>query len=168
MYSDNKGLTDNLGVYRDLEKLMVVYDSPKRSIVDQLLAFKKDKCGKYIDITRKFLSNPDFLKLAYYSIKNNKRMRATLNDITDEWFSKTANQIKQAQYKFKTARHIKLPGNFGKRKLVINNSRDEIIQKALEIILELVYERGGIFLDVSHGFRPSRSHHSLFKQIKFK
>jgi retron-type reverse transcriptase len=54
-----------------------------------------------------------------------------------------------------------------KRVLTLTNSRDKIIQKAMAIILELIYDKNGIFLDISHGFRPGKSCHSALKQIKF-
>jgi RNA-directed DNA polymerase len=37
----------------------------------------------------------------------------------------------------------------------------------MAIILELIYDKNGIFLDISHGFRPGKSCHSALKQIKF-
>ena len=41
---------------------------------------------------------------------------------------------------------------------------DKLIQEALRMILEAVYEP--IFLDCSHGFRPNRSCHTALKSIK--
>jgi RNA-directed DNA polymerase len=77
--------------------------------------------------------------------------------------------IKNSQYKFKPARQIKIDraNSTSKRVLTITNSRDKIIQKAVSILLELIYEKSGIFLEVSHGFRPGKSCHTALKQIKY-
>lgn len=45
----------------------------------------------------------------------------------------------------------------------IPSPRDKIVQKAMAILLELIYEQE--FLDVSHGFRPKRGCHTAIKQI---
>jgi len=66
-----KATPDSLVVYRDLDKAIIKYVSTKKDIVFELLAFKKHKHGKYIDITKKFLTNPIFLKYAYLCIRGN-------------------------------------------------------------------------------------------------
>ncbi|MCT1190912.1 group II intron reverse transcriptase/maturase, partial [Lactococcus lactis] len=50
------------------------------------------------------------------------------------------------------------------RPLGIPTFTDKLIQEAVRIILESIYEP--VFEDVSHGFRPQRSCHTALKTIK--
>lgn len=158
----------------DLNKEIMVYYSTS-DIISKLSTFKIDKCGKYINLTKEFLCDPEFLKFAYYLIKNNSNRSAKLIDdetlygINIEWFSKAALLIKNSQYKFKPARQIKIDrvNSTFKRIMSITSSRDKIIQKAVSILLELIYEKNGIFLEVSHGFRLEKSCHTALRQIKY-
>jgi len=49
------------------------------------------------------------------------------------------------------------------RPLGIPSPRDKVIQKAMTILLELIYEQE--FLDFNHGFRPKRGCHTAMAQI---
>jgi retron-type reverse transcriptase len=61
---------------------------------------------------------------------------------------------------------IPKPHKEGKRVLTITNGRDRIIQKAMAILLEMIYENNGYFHDESHGFRPNKGCHTALRQIK--
>ena len=50
------------------------------------------------------------------------------------------------------------------RPLGIPTFTDKLIQEAVRLILESIYEP--VFEDVSHGFRPQRSYHTALKTIK--
>ncbi len=50
--------------------------------------------------------------------------------------------------------------------LGIASSKDKIVQKALLIVFDPLFEN--IFLDSSHGFRSNRSCHSVLKTIYYK
>jgi group II intron reverse transcriptase/maturase len=57
---------------------------------------------------------------------------------------------------------IPKPGKSEKRPLGVGSPRDKIIQKALSVILEAIWEKE--FLDSSYGFRPGKSlHQALYK-----
>lgn len=92
-----------------------------------------------------------------------------MDGISSEWFDKAANLIKSSQYKFKPARMKDIPkaNSSEKRIITITNSRDKIIQKAVALVLEMIYEKGEVFLGVSHGFRPNKGCHTALKQIKY-
>jgi retron-type reverse transcriptase len=170
-----KNLTKSLIVGRDLKKELVTNDS-LINITRKLTTFKINKCGKYINITKELLCDPDFLRLAYSKIKSNKGVNTkatdneTLDGINSEWFDKAANLIKAAQYKFKPARMKDIPkaSSNEKRIITITNSRDKIIQKAIALVLEMIYERDKVFLEVSHGFRPNKGCHTALKYIKYE
>ena len=61
---------------------------------------------------------------------------------------------------------IPKPNIGGPRILTIMNCRDRIIQKAMAILLEMIYEKSGYFHEESHSFRPDKSSHSALHQIK--
>jgi retron-type reverse transcriptase len=59
---------------------------------------------------------------------------------------------------------IPKPNKPGLRSLTIGGSRDKIVQQAMKMVLEQIYEPK--FLDTSHGFRPSRGCHSALESIR--
>jgi retron-type reverse transcriptase len=69
-------------------------------------------------------------------------------------------------YKFKLARRVMIskPNKPGFRPLTISNSRDKIVQQAMKMVFEEIYENQ--FFNMSHGFRPSRGCHSALEQIR--
>lgn len=155
-------------VYKDLDKQLMIYSS-ERSIIDKLTTFRMDKCGKYINITKEFLCDPMFLKFSYYLIRKSRGAESQLDGINNDWFNKAASKIKNAQYIFKDAKqtNIPKPHKVGVRTITITDGRDRIIQKAIAIILDLIYERDGYFHEESQGFRPGKSCHTALKQIKY-
>lgn len=165
--------TKNLIINSDFKKGLTTNDS-STGIIRKLTTFKINKCGKYINITKELLCNPDFFRLAYNKIKSNKKVNikiinnGTLNEISFAWFYRATNLIKNSQYKFKPARmkDISKVNINEKRIITITNIRDNIIQKAIALILEIIYERDKIFLEFSHGFRPHKGCHTALKQIK--
>lgn len=75
--------------------------------------------------------------------------------------------MKDGSFNFKPSRRVEIPKpNTDKtRPLTIAAPRDKIVQKALQIIIEAIWEK--IFLDCSHGFRPKRSVHSALYQLYY-
>ena len=67
------------------------------------------------------------------------------------------------RYKFSAARMVTIPkpGKKEGRKLLIAAPREKIVQKAIQITLDHIYEN----LDCSHGFRPGRSPQTALKRI---
>jgi retron-type reverse transcriptase len=74
--------------------------------------------------------------------------------------------MRQNKYKFLSARrfYIPKPGKQALRPLGIHNSDDNVVQEAIRIILETIYEPR--FLDVSHGSRPGKSRHTALHQVE--
>lgn len=150
------------------------------SYSDSILSALKDlqpKNGQYINLTKIFLSNPEFLKFAYYHIKNKlgNTIPATTSEIFDaithDWFEKTAKNISEGKYTFQNCRRIHIPKADKKqyRHITKGNIRDKIVQKAMQIILEEIFERKeSYFSPYSHGFRPGKSCHTALEQIKTK
>jgi group II intron reverse transcriptase/maturase len=147
------------------------------NIIDFLKQVSPDKDGIYTKLTTNFLSKPKFLLLAYSMIKSKPgnltpgagKEKTTLDGINKQWFIKAAEQIKSNNYKFKPSRRIEIPkkGFNKKRPLTISSPRDKIIQKAIQILLENIFEyKSNYFSRFSHGFRPNKSCHTALQQIK--
>jgi retron-type reverse transcriptase len=148
-------------------------------VIDSLRQLKPEKDGIYTHITTRFLSNPEFLKLVYAHIKNKEgnltsggsHSRIILDGISQKWFEDTALRLKNGIYEFSYSRRIDIPkkGSLKLRPSTMGNPRDKIIQKAVQLVLEEIYEnKEKTFLDTSHGFRPNRSCHTALQQIKNK
>jgi len=76
-----------------------------------------------------------------------------------------SNDLKNGTYKPKPASRIYIPKPDGSmRTLGVPTTRDKIVQKALMLILEPLFE--STFSNNSHGFRPQRSCHTALEQIR--
>ena len=148
-------------------------------VVDSLRQLKPEKDGIYTRITTRFLTNPEFLKLAYAHIKNKEgnltpggdKSNVTLDGISQKWFENTALRLKNGTYEFTPSRRVNIPkkSSLKSRPITMGNPRDKIVQKAIHLVLEEIYENKEIFFsDFSHGFRPNRSCHTALQQIKNK
>jgi hypothetical protein len=137
----------------------------------------KPKNGQYISLTKNFLSNPEFLRLAYYHIKNRPANTTpattseTLGRVGNDQFKKIAKDVSEGRFTFQNYRRIHIPKEDNKqyRLIIIGNYRDKIVQKAIQIILEEIFERKeSYFSFYSHAFRPEKSCHTALEQIKTK
>jgi hypothetical protein len=131
----------------------------------------KMRNGKYYGLL-KLVSNPDVLLGAYHNIKSKPGNMTpgtdnnTLDGISPEFFTKLSEDLRSEKFQFKPTRRMYIPKpkpNEKLRPLGIPTPRDKIVQKAMESILNLIFEPR--FLDTSHGFRPYRSCHSALKQV---
>ena len=143
---------------------------PLAYIISQKLNEYKTHDAKYNKVIQ-LLSDPFFLIACYEEIKGkpgnmtNGANKETLDGLKWAWFEKIAIEIKSGKFEFKHSRRIEIPkANSDKmRPLTIASPRDKIVQKALQVIFEAIWEDE--FLDSSHGFRPRRSVHSALAQI---
>ena len=117
-----------------------------------------------------FILDKNFLLLAYNKFKSNPgNMTPGVTPETLDGFclitlDNLITDLKNESFKFKPARRIYIPKNNGKlRPLSIGSPIDKIIQEAIKMILEAIYEP--VFLNVSHGFRPNKSCHTALKGI---
>jgi len=89
----------------------------------------------------------------------------TLDGISHEKLIEISARLKDETFEFKPSRQVFIPkANGGLRSLKIASPRDKIVQQAIKMILEAIYEP--IFKDSSHGFRPNRSCHTALKEVR--
>lgn len=93
----------------------------------------------------------------------------TLDGISLATLSKIQSELKAGTFQFPPARRIQIPKP-GKKKetrpLTIASPRDKIIQKAIQLVVEPMFEED--FLDCSHGFRPERGTRTAITYIDSK
>ena len=95
----------------------------------------------------------------------------TIDGWSLEEIHKIIEEMRSEQFQFKPVRIEYIPKSNGKmRKLGISSARDKIVQEAIRLILEAIYDSpyGPYFLDTSHGFRPKRSCHTALREIRGK
>ena len=84
---------------------------------------------------------------------------------TAEKLDDLVSRMKREAYKPNASRrtYIDKPGSDKKRPLGISCYEDKLVEKAVAMLLEIVYEP--IFLDLSYGFRPERNCHQAIKKV---
>jgi group II intron reverse transcriptase/maturase len=86
-----------------------------------------------------------------------RNLEANLNDLVD--------RLIRNAYRARLVKRVRIPKDNGKdRKLGIPTLEDRLLQKAVSLILEAIYE--STFLDCSHGYRPGRSPKGAVKAIR--
>jgi len=134
---------------------------------------QKDKEYKFDRLYRN-LYNPDFYMEAYKNIAKSQGSMTvgadgmTLNDMTEARVNRIIASLKDQSYQPNPARreYIQKQNSNKKRPLGIMSTDDKLVQEAIRMILEAIYEP--TFSSSSHGFRPKRSCHTALQDIQFK
>lgn len=88
----------------------------------------------------------------------------TLDGISKEKLEQLSALLKSEKFKFAPSRRIGIgKPSGGTRPLTIAAPMDKIVQEAMRLILEAIFEP--LFKDCSHGFRPNRSCHTALKRV---
>ena len=154
-YSSN--CEPNLGIYPGLDKL-----SNLRS---------EFKIYNSISNIYPILLDEDILLAAYNKVSKNTGANTpgvgpeTLDGYSMAIIIKTILQLKDHSFQFKPSRREFIPkANGTLRPLGIASPRDKIVQQAMVMILEAIFEES-IFLNSSHGFRPNRGCHTALQNV---
>lgn len=122
------------------------------------------------DIYRLFY-NRDLYIIAYNSVKSNDGAETSgadgtsLHGFCEEWTTELIASMRDESYQPQPNRTMMIPKSNGKmRKLSFPNGKDKLVQEAVRIILECIYEP--TFSNLSHGFRPKRSVQSAIAEVK--
>ena len=115
----------------------------------------------------------DVLKSAWYIVLDNKGGpgidKVTLNEIMERdpfvLLAEIQEELKSHTYRPQPVKRTNIPKDNGKtRPLGIPTVKDRIVQQAVLLILEPIFEED--FLDCSFGFRPKRSAHQALDVIE--
>ena len=130
---------------------------------------KENDTWKHKQLYRQ-LYNEDLYMLAYDIIYNNKGSMTpgvdnkTIDSFNEDLIREIIEELRTEQYKPKPIKKFETSKNNGKmRPLGVSTIKDRLVQKAVQLILESIYEP--IMLDCSHGFRPNRSCHTALNSI---
>lgn len=118
------------------------------------------------------ISDPNTLITAFEIIKARQYYigltsgSKTYDNINNKWFYQTAKELKNGSFKFKAVKRLVIikPNRYGNKSFTVSNFKDEIVQQAISMILEQVFESE--FLAASYDFRAFRGCHGALKQIK--
>jgi len=145
---------------------------------DRLKGLKKVHSKKFKHVNDKsthIVSSQEVFILAYELIRSNLGSAArgsdskTLDKLSPDWFKKTSKALLAGQFKFKPARRTYIPKGMDKSKkrpLTISSPRDKVVQQAIYLVLNEIYE--STFLGSSHGYRSNRGNHTSLRSIKQK
>lgn len=127
--------------------------------------------GKRINGLFRLMESPDLWERAYAEIASNRGALTrgvddnTLDGFSFERVADIIARIKEGTYRFKPVRRVYIPkANGKKRPLGVPTADDKLVQGAVKLLLELVYEP--VFSRHSHGFRRGRSCHTALESIK--
>lgn len=119
----------------------------------------------------RYLLREDIYFTAYQKLYANKGSvtKGVDNDTADgfgvDYVRELIEELKSGKYAPKPVRREYIKKSNGKlRPLGVPSFRDKLLQEAVRMILEAIYEP--VFFDQSHGFRPKRSCHTAVSQIK--
>ncbi|HEV2598621.1 reverse transcriptase domain-containing protein [Sphingopyxis sp.] len=147
----------------------------RSDIVEKRLAsiLALSKQGKRINGLFRLLACTRIWEQAYEDIASNQGALTpgvdpnnTLSGFSLQRVERIIAGIMDGSYRFAPVRRLYIPKPDGRqRPLGIPTADDKLVQAAVKIILEHVYEP--IFSDRSHGFRKGRSCHSALEQIRY-
>ncbi|MCA1694737.1 MAG: group II intron reverse transcriptase/maturase, partial [Actinobacteria bacterium] len=117
------------------------------------------------------LMDEEFLKAAWQRVRKDGAVGVDQQSAKEYAANLDANlrglreRLRSGRYKAPPVRRVWIPKDGGKRRpLGIPTIEDKLVQRAVAMILEAVYEQD--FLDCSHGFRPKRSAHAALQQLQ--
>ena len=145
---------------------------PTMAILERISKNSQENIDEVFTRLYRYLLRPDIYYVAYQNLYSNKgaSTKGILDDTADgfseEKIKKIIQSLKDGTYYPQPVRRMYIAKKNSKkmRPLGIPTFTDKLIQEAVRIILESIYEP--VFEDVSHGFRPQRSCHTALKTIK--
>jgi retron-type reverse transcriptase len=137
--------------------------------IDSLAQHCSERPDKVVDRKLyKMLCSEGFLIIAYNKIKGRPGniTSGIVNERIDNGFIlELSQELRSETFKFTPGRRVQIyQAKGGARPLTIAYFRDRIVQEAIRIILNAIYEP--TFLESSHGFRPNRGCHTALEAIK--
>ena len=144
---------------------------PSSEILERLRKCSAEHTDEIFTKLFRYLLRDDIYLAAYQNLYSNDgaMTKGIDNDTADgfgiDYVHDLINDLRNGTYRAKPVRRVYIPKKNGKmRPLGVPSFRDKLLQDAVRMYLEALYEP--LFDDWSHGFRPKRSCHTAFLQIK--
>lgn len=115
----------------------------------------------------------DFLREAYRRTRKDgapgvdDQTAAAYEENLEENLQSLLDRFKSGRYQAPPVRRVYIPKGSDptkKRPIGVPTFEDKVLQRAVAMVLEAVYEQD--FLDCSHGFRPGRSAHQAIRNLR--
>ena len=143
---------------------------PTSEILERIAKCSSDhKDGVFTRLYR-YLLREEIYYAAYQKLYANKgaTTKGSDNDTADgfseQYVQRFIQELRDGSYRAKPVRREYIEKRNGKKRpLGIPSFRDKLLQEAVKMILEAIYEP--TFDNRSHGFRPKRSCHTALRQI---
>jgi RNA-directed DNA polymerase len=119
------------------------------------------------------ISHAETLKAAWHQVRANGGAagvdRISVEQIerqgSEQWLEALGKELREKTYRCEAVRRVYIPKANGKlRPLGIPTVRDRVVQAAVLLILEPIFEAD--FEDCSYGFRPGRNAHQALEEIR--
>jgi len=146
---------------------------PVRALQHALYRSAKADTGRRFHALHDKVYRRDVMLRAWGSVRDNKGApgidKVTLAEVeeygVDRLLDALAHDLRNRQWRPLPARRVFIPkpGTTEKRPLSIPAVRDRIVQAAMKIVLEPIFEAD--FLPCSFGFRPKRSAHDALQVL---
>lgn len=145
--------------------------NPTSNILERIYQNSKQHPNGVFTRLYRYLLREDIYFMAYQKLYANKGSvtKGSDNDTADgfgkDYVNELIEELRNGTYRPKPVRRKYIQKKNKKlRPLGIPSFRDKLLQEAVRMILEVIYEP--LFYDQSHGFRPERSCHTALAQIK--
>lgn len=128
------------------------------------------KGGKWYSLMDKVYA-PDTLALAWTKVRANKGAAGVDGQSVDrfaakaeEYLSELSSALRTGSYRAQAVKRVEIPKGDGRtRPLGIPTVKDRIVQQAIRLVIEPIFESG--FCDGSYGFRPERGCHDALREV---
>ena len=128
------------------------------------------KGGKWYSLIDK-VSAPKTLAAAWPKVQSNKGVAGVdgqsierFEAKADHYLSELSTALREGQYRPQAVKRVDIPKGDGRtRPLGIPTVKDRIVQQAVRLVIEPIFEAG--FADGSWGFRPGRGCHGALREV---
>ena len=130
---------------------------------------RRDPSKRFTDLWQS-MTSVEWLTQAWVEIRTNRGSQTpgvdgqTGEDVTQARIEQLSVRLRAGTYRPKPVRRVYIPKSNGRRRsLGILTMEDRLVQQALRMVLEPIFEAD--FLPCVHGFRQGRSPHTALRHV---